>query len=173
MLRDMVVVGAPGVVTKKQVLAWGFWDWGGAAFQAVILTFVFATYITTGVATGGLDGSDEVLQSARDSAAGTLSSTQAWAAVAIALLAPFLGTLGDTGGKRNLFLRAFTLATGITVALMVFVEPSPAFVLVGSILMSVAVVTSELALVFVNSVLPQISTEENRGRISGTAWALG
>src|SRR5699024_12253422 len=36
-----------------------------------------------------------------------------------------------------------------------------------------AVVCSELAGVFVNSVLPDISTPADRGRISGTAWAVG
>lgn len=157
---------------KKNILAFGLWDWGTSAFSSVILTFVFATYITNGVATAGIDG-ESALQAAKDGAAHTLSTTQAIAAVAIALLAPLLGALGDTGGLRNLFLRAFTLATAFIVALMVFVSPDPGNVLFASILIALAVVTSELALVFVNSVLPQISTEANRGRISGTAWALG
>lgn len=156
----------------KRIRAFGLWDWGTSAFSSVILTFVFATYVTNGVATAGIEG-EAALQAARDGAAEVLSTTQAWAAVGIALLAPLLGTLGDTGGHRNLLLRAFTLATALIVALMVFVAPQPQFVLLGSVLIALAVVTSELALVFVNSVLPQISTESNRGRISGTAWALG
>ena len=31
-------------VTRKQVFAWGLWDWGSAAFNAVIVTFVFSVY---------------------------------------------------------------------------------------------------------------------------------
>ncbi|HLS62594.1 MAG TPA: hypothetical protein VK060_04400, partial [Ruania sp.] len=29
------------------VLAWSLWDWGSAAFNAVITTFVFTVYITS------------------------------------------------------------------------------------------------------------------------------
>jgi MFS transporter, UMF1 family len=53
-------VGAPGIglapvslelqdgktVPRRQVLAWATWDWGTAAFNAVITTFVFTVYIT-------------------------------------------------------------------------------------------------------------------------------
>lgn len=164
--------GAPSPELRKQIRAFGLWDWGTSAFSSVILTFVFAAYITSGAATHGVVGADAI-QAAKDNAAAVLSSTQMWAAIAIALLAPLLGTLADTGGWRNALLRVFTLATAVTVGLMVLVEMDPDFVLLGSILIAAAVVTSELALVFVNSVLPQISTEQNRGRISGTAWALG
>ncbi len=31
---------------RGQVLAWGLWDWGSAAYNAVILTFVFSVYLT-------------------------------------------------------------------------------------------------------------------------------
>ncbi|MFD4433416.1 MFS transporter, partial [Nocardia sp. NPDC058497] len=31
---------------RGQVLAWGLWDWGSSAFQAVTLTFVFSVYLT-------------------------------------------------------------------------------------------------------------------------------
>ncbi|MDK7741956.1 MFS transporter [Helcobacillus massiliensis] len=155
-----------------QIRAFGLWDWGISAFSSVILTFVFAAYITTGVATAGIED-PAAAQAATDRASALLSSTQMWAAVAVALLAPLLGSLADTGGHRNTLLRITTLATGVLVALMVTVAMDPAFVLWGCVLIAAAVVTSELALVFVNSVLPQISTEQNRGRISGTAWALG
>ena len=34
-----------GFLTGR-VLAWSFWDWGSAAFNAVIITFVFSVYLT-------------------------------------------------------------------------------------------------------------------------------
>ena len=36
-------------VRRGQVFAWGLWDWGSSAFNAVILTFVFTVYLTDGV----------------------------------------------------------------------------------------------------------------------------
>ncbi|MET0318443.1 MAG: MFS transporter, partial [Rhodococcus fascians] len=44
---DTAVVGV--ATTRKQVFAWGIWDWGSAAFNAVILTFVFSVYLTDAV----------------------------------------------------------------------------------------------------------------------------
>ena len=41
------VVGV--ATTRKQVFAWAMWDWGSAAFNAVILTFVFSVYLTDAV----------------------------------------------------------------------------------------------------------------------------
>ena len=32
---------------KRIVLAWGLWDWGSAAFNAVVTTFVFTVYLTS------------------------------------------------------------------------------------------------------------------------------
>src|SRR5688500_6001493 len=32
---------------KGRILAWGLWDWGSAAFNAVVTTFVFTVYLTS------------------------------------------------------------------------------------------------------------------------------
>src|SRR5699024_8441013 len=73
----------------------------------------------------------------------------------------------------NALLRITTLATVVTVALMPLVALDSDRLVLGAVLIAVAVVFSELAGVFVNSVLPEISTPADRGRISGTAWAVG
>ena len=41
--------GIGTATTRRQVFAWGLWDWGSAAFNAVILTFVFSVYLTDAV----------------------------------------------------------------------------------------------------------------------------
>ena len=41
--------GIGEAATRRQVVAWGLWDWGSAAFNAVILTFVFSVYLTDAV----------------------------------------------------------------------------------------------------------------------------
>ncbi|MFP5365959.1 MAG: MFS transporter, partial [Actinomycetes bacterium] len=33
--------------SKGRVLAWAAWDWGSAAFNAVMTTFVFTVYLTS------------------------------------------------------------------------------------------------------------------------------
>lgn len=143
-----------------------------SAFSSVILTFVFATYVASAVASEGAVG-DEAIKAAQDHGSQVLTTWQSIGAIAIALLAPLLGNLADRGGVRNALLRVTTLATVLVVALMPLVSLDSDDLVLGAALIALAVVFSELAGVFVNSVLPEVSTPENRGRISGTAWAVG
>lgn len=161
-----------GPLNRRAVRSFGVWDWGMSAFSSVILTFVFSTYLTSGVATAGIEG-EAAIERAAAHGSTVLSTAQFWGALALALLAPLLGSLADTGGHRNLFLRIATLGTVGTVALMPLVRPEQSDLALGAILIALALLFSELAGVFVNSVLPQLSSLENRGRVSGTAWALG
>jgi UMF1 family MFS transporter len=157
---------------RRAKVSFALWDGGMSAFSSVILTFVFATYVTNAVATEGAVG-EQALKAAQDHGSQVLTSWQAAGAVAIALLAPLLGNLADSGGARNVLLRVTTLATVATVALMPLIARDPAFLTLGAALIALGVVFSELAGVFVNSVLPEISTPADRGRVSGTAWAVG
>ena len=157
---------------RPPVVPFALWDGGMSAFSSVILTFVFATYVASGVASEGAVG-EEAITAAQAHGSQVLTTWQSIGAVAVALLAPLLGNLADSGGARNALLRITTLATVATVALMPLVRLDSDYLALGAVLIALAVVFSELAGVFVNSVLPEISTPANRGRISGTAWAVG
>lgn len=164
MLRDMVVVGAPGVVTKKQVLAWGFWDWGGAAFQAVILTFVFSVYLTDSV---GADLPGGV------SATSWLGWSLGIAGVLVAVLAPVSGQRSDARGRRKRLLFVLSTATVVCMAALFFVKDDYHYLWLGLILLSVASVLFEVAQVPYTAMLRQVSTPDNLGRVSGFGWAMG
>ncbi|MBB5830479.1 MFS transporter [Brachybacterium aquaticum] len=170
----MTTPSAPQAAARKRppVIPFALWDGGMSAFSSVILTFVFATYVASAVAAEGAVG-DEAIKAAQDHGSQVLTTWQSIGAVAIALLAPLLGNLADRGGARNMLLRVTTIATVVVVALMPLVALDSDYLTLGAVLIALAVVFSELAGVFVNSVLPEISTPENRGRISGTAWAVG
>ena len=77
-------------VSRGRILAWGFWDWGSAAFNAVILTFVFSVYLTDAVG-------DE-----RPEASAALGYAVGIAGLVIALLAPVIGQQADSAGRRKL-----------------------------------------------------------------------
>ena len=72
--------------TRRQVIAWSLWDWGSAAFNAVIITFVFAVYLVDGV---GDDLEGPI------SAATWLAWSVAAGSVVIAVLAPVTGRRSD------------------------------------------------------------------------------
>lgn len=151
----------PTPATPRQLLAWAFYDWASSPFSAVIITFVFATYVTTAVAP------DEI------------AGTAAWsrmtvlAALIIAAASPVLGAVADAGGRRKPWLVAFTLASAAATSLLWFVRPEESYLFLALALVLVASVTSEIGQAFYNAMLPDLARGEEIGRWSGWGWGLG
>ncbi|BBE24047.1 MFS transporter [Arthrobacter sp. MN05-02] len=150
-----------GRIFSKPVLAWASWDWGSAAFNAVMTTFVFTVYLTSD-AFGGEERASQVL-----------GWGLAVAGLLIALLAPVTGQRSDSGGRRRLWLGVNTLIVVVLTALCFFVFPSPGMLVVGVALIAAANIFFEFAGVNYNAMLTQISTPATIGRISGFGWAMG
>ena len=146
---------------SKEVLAWSFWDWGAAAINAVMLTFVFSVYLTS--ASFGNPASN----------ASALSTGMAITGVIIALVAPVLGSRADAGGRRKLWLGIHTAVIVLACAACFFVKPAPEFLPLGIVLLCIATLGSELASVNYFAMLPQISTKATMGRVSGIGWSFG
>ena len=149
------------VSQKGRILAWAAWDWGSAAFNAVMTTFVFTVYLTSN-AFGG-----------EDRASAVLGGALAIAGAAVALLAPVTGQRSDTGGRRKLWLGVNTGAVALLTALCFFVFPRPEFLLLGVTLIALGNVFFEFAGVNYNAMLAQISTPRNIGKVSGFGWGMG
>lgn len=153
-------------MTRGQVFSWAIWDWGSAAFNAVIVTFVFSVYLTDSVG-ADLDGPF--------SAATWLSIAIALAGLVIAVTAPVMGQRADRGGRRRRSLAIWTYLTVALTALMVLVDsdaPYPWF-FVGLLLLALGSITFEFAEVSYFAMLRQVSTPATVGRVSGFGWAMG
>lgn len=145
----------------KQVWAWASWDWGSAAFNAVMTTFVFTVYLTS-----SLFGNE-------DQNSAVLGAGISIAGVLIALLAPVIGQRSDSSGRRRFWLGVNTFLIAALTALCFFVYPSPNFLLMGVILIAAGNVFSEFASVNYNAMLTQISTPKTIGQVSGFGWGMG
>ncbi|MET0843500.1 MAG: MFS transporter [Mycetocola sp.] len=152
---------APAKISPKRVLAWGLWDWGSAAFNAVVTTFVFTVYLT----------SDEFGEEAVVSA--QLGWALAAAGVLVLLFAPVTGQRSDSAGRRKLWLGVNTYIVVALTACMFFVAPSPDFLWLGLLLVAAGNVFFEFANVNYNAMLAQVSTPKTIGRVSGIGWGLG
>lgn len=150
-----------GRIFSRPVLAWASWDWGSAAFNAVMTTFVFTVYLTS-EAFGG---------EARTSQA--LAWGLAAAGLLIALLAPVTGQRSDSGGRRKRWLGINTLLVVVLTGLCFFVFPSTDMLVLGVALIAAANIFFEFAGVNYNAMLTQISTPSTIGRVSGFGWAMG
>ncbi|PPG43581.1 MULTISPECIES: MFS transporter [unclassified Rathayibacter] len=144
------------------VLAWGLWDWGGSAFNAVVTTFVFTVYLTT----DGLFGTSSGVSAA-------LGWSLAAAGVVVAVIAPITGRRADLGGHRRLWLGIHSAVVVLCILLMFLVRPDPALLWLGLGLLAVGTVFFEFASVNYNAMLLQVSTRATIGRVSGFGWGMG
>ncbi|MCB4208463.1 MFS transporter [Arthrobacter sp. UM1] len=148
-------------VPRRRVLAWGAWDWGSSAFNAVMTTFVFTVWLVS-PQFGDPDRSSAVLGWALGASG-----------LVLALLAPVLGQRSDAGGRRKLWLVATTLVVVALCAAGAFVRPAPEYLLLGVGLIAAATLFFELASVNYNAMLADVSTPATAGKVSGFGWSLG
>ncbi|MGX1703628.1 MFS transporter [Microbacterium sp. NPDC055357] len=173
-------IGAADATRKRGVLAWALWDWGSAAFNAVVTTFVFSTYLASTLfvdqsvldAAGG-DAKDPALVRALADNASLVGIALMIAGILIAALAPVMGQRSDGTGRRKLWLGVNTMLVVAAMAAMFFVEGSPAFLVLGATLLAIGNVFFEFAGVNYNAMLVQVSTKQNMGRVSGFGWGMG
>lgn len=150
---------------KKTVIAWALWDMGSAAFNAVLITFVFSVYLTDSVGTT-IDSSF--------SPTTWLGFAIGVGGVLIALIAPVVGQRSDARGTRRRSVRRWTVITFLIMLALFFIRnDDPMYFWIGISLLALGSVTYELAEVSYFAMLNQVSTEENVGRVSGFGWALG
>ena len=172
-------------IPRGWVVSWALWDWGGAAFNAVITTFVFTVYLV------GAEFVSPALVAARNNEAdihgpahaavtaaeAPLSSGLGWglgiAGILVALLAPVLGRRTDGTGRRKLWLGINTIVVVVAMALMFFVIGAPAYFVLGVSLVAIGTVFYEIASVNYNAMLAQVSTPATVGRVSGIGWGAG
>lgn len=149
---------------RGHVVAWGFWDWGSSAFNAVILTFVFSVYLTDKV---GDDLPGGISPSA------WLGWALGLAGLVVAVTAPVSGQRFDASAKRK---RSLAVLTGLCIAsmtLMFFVHDDYHYLWLGLMLLGFGSAFFELASVPYNAMLRQVSTSAMVGRVSGFGWAMG
>jgi len=158
---------APGRrgVRRRVVVAWGLYDWGSAAYNAVITSFVFGPYVVRGVVgdarPGGLTANT------------WLGISGFVAGLLVALIAPVTGQRSDSGGHRRRNLGIWTALVIATMLGLFTVKNDPAYLGVALVLLAAGAVFQEFAGVSYNAMLPQVSTPATVGRVSGFGWSMG
>jgi UMF1 family MFS transporter len=147
------------MVRRREIFSWSLYDFANSAFTTLIVTFIFSRYFAEVVASDPLRGA--VLWTRAVNAS----------AVIVALAMPVLGAMADYSGRKKLFLGLITAESVAFTALLFFAGPGQAGI--AAVLFIAANVGFEGAQVFYNGFLPELSTRETIGRVSGNAWGLG
>ena len=150
---------------RLTVAAWAIWDWGSAAFNAVLVTFIFSVYLT--------DSVGQQIES-QFTPAQWLSWSMAVAGLVIFAVTPIMGQRSDRLGTRRRALGFWSLLTFLVMASLFFIRnDAPLYFWLGLAGLAVGSVTIQFAEVNYFAQLNQVATEDNVGRVSGLGWSAG
>src|SRR5690625_147190 len=139
-------------VTRLSVVGWVLYDFANTIFSMNIVSLYFTLWVVNVM--GGTDGHYGIANGA--------------SMAVILILSPLLGALTDQTPRRMPFLIVATIicvgftailgSVGLTTSLIAF---------------ALANIGYQAGLQFYDALLPEVSTEENRGRISGIGIGVG
>lgn len=157
---------------KRCIRGWWAFDWASQPYFTLGLTFVFGPYFAATAADYYLaTGLDE--QAADAQAQSLWSLGQTITGVFIAICAPVLGAMADNTGKRMPWVVAFSLFYIIGAASLWFLTPDGSFLVGALVAFGIGLIGAEFTTVFTNSLLPELGSKEEIGRISGSGFAWG
>ncbi len=150
----------------ETIRGWAFFDWANSAYALVITVAIFPGYFGAmtpdRIPIGGTTISNSTLY----------SWCLSLAYLVIALVSPLLSGIADFGGRRKMFLRFFTLLGSLACISLLFFN-SPEKMWVGVIGFILATIGFAGGIVFYNSYLPQIATEDQYDKVSAKGFTYG
>jgi UMF1 family MFS transporter len=158
---------------KKEIRGWAMYDWANSAFSTTVGTVFLGPYLASLAATAAqanTDGMARVLgiPIAPDSFLPYCVSLSVFLQV---IFLPILGAIADYSHLRKKMMQLFaTLGAIATIGLFFVTEP---LWWLGGLLFMFANLTFGAAMVFYNSYLPDIASEDQRDRVSSYGWAMG
>ncbi len=151
---------------KRTINGWAFFDWANSVYSLVISTAVFPIYFIAVapdfIKVFGVDYNSSSFYNFVVAAAFLL----------LALLSPILSGIADAGGKRMKFLKMFTIMGAVGCAGLFFFK-SETFLWLGVVAFAMGTIGYAGSLVFYNSYLPQIASEDQYDKVSARGYAFG
>lgn len=145
-------------VKPREIFGWAMFDFANSSYTTVVITVAFAVFFTSTVAAAGRA---DFLWGIGLSISNGL----------VLLLSPVIGAIADDSGRKKRFLFASYLACVAGTAMLALVGPGDVALALG--LLVVSNVAFSFGENLAGAFLPEISTPQTIGRISGLGWGLG
>jgi UMF1 family MFS transporter len=163
----------------REQKSWYWYDWANSAFYTTVLTVLFAPYMITvaGRAAGCGKDPDDTCTKTVDVlglhlAAGSLPFyLTSFATIASAFVLPVVGAMVDRSGRKKWHMAGFAWS-GAAVASLLFFMHGESWQL-AAVVIVVSSILAGCSLVSYSAILCDISTEEERDRVSSRGWAFG
>lgn len=164
---------------RREQKAWNWYDWANSAYYTTVLAVLFAPYMITvaGRAAGCGNSADETCSKTVNVlglhlAAGSLPSyLTSFATIVSAFLLPVVGAIADRSSRKKWHMGVFAWAGAFVAALLFFLSGD--HWQLGAVAVVVSSILGGCSLVSYYAILVDISTEDERDRVSSSAWAWG
>ncbi|CAN5500784.1 MFS transporter [soil metagenome] len=165
----------------REQKAWNWYDWANSAYFTTVLSVLFAPYMATvaGRAAGCPDPVDDI-EGCRQTLSllglavspGSLPFyLTSFATIASAFVLPVVGAMVDRSPRKKVHMAGFAWA-GAAAASLLFLMRDDQWQ-VGAIAVVLSSVLAGCSLVSYSAILVDISTEDERDRVSSRGWAFG
>ena len=151
---------------KRVIRGWSFFDWANSAYALVISTAVFPPFFSA-TAPENMTLFGHSLKSTA-----LYSFSIAFAFLLNAIMTPFLSGLADYSGRRLFFLKFFTIL-GSLACMSLFFFDGPGTAWIGLVSFILGTIGFGACVVFYNSYLPDIVTEDKLDTVSAQGYAYG
>jgi MFS transporter, UMF1 family len=163
----------PLINDKREIFGWAMYDWANSAFSTTVVTVFLGPYLASLASTAAKAYPDGMAR-----LAGIPIAPDSFFPYCISLsvvlqvfFLPILGAIADYSHRRKQMMQLFaTIGAGTTI-LMFFLSEQIWWM--GGLLFLIANLAFGAAMVFYNSYLPDIASEDQRDRVSSFGWAMG
>ncbi|MEP1962803.1 MFS transporter [Tateyamaria sp.] len=157
---------------KKRIWGWFFFDWASQPYHTVLLTFIFGPFFVSLASENFMSQGIET-ELAKANAQAMWSFTLTITGLIIGFGAPLLGAMADTGGRKIPWVIGFSLMLVAGASGLWFTAPDGSNIVWMLCAFAFGFIGAEYALIFINAQLPTLGTEEEIGKISGSAFSFG
>ncbi|MDB5222771.1 MAG: transporter permease [Chitinophagaceae bacterium] len=155
---------------KKVITGWAMYDWANSVYNLVITTTFFPVYYTEMTKEAPFNGYVHFLGRTYVNTA-LYNYALAFTYLLVAFTLPILSSIADYKGNKKRFMQFFCTLGAVACSGLYFFRPE--YFSVGIICMMVAAYGFYSSLVFYNSYLPEIASEEDRDKVSAKGFSYG
>jgi MFS transporter, UMF1 family len=155
---------------RKTIRAWAMYDWSNSVYSLVIASAIFPAYYNSATTTEFGSKIRVFGFEIENTAAYSINLGLAFGI--IALVSPLLSSISDYYSNQKRFMQFFCYLGAIGCSSLYFFD-GPEMVHFGLAFMMLATIGYSGSIVFYNSYLPAIATEDQQDKVSARGYAFG
>ena len=159
-------------MNRKRIWGWWFFDWACQPYHTLLVTFIFSIYYAE-------VAKRSYIAQGMDAAQAGAAAQSLWGyglaigGVVIAVLAPILGAVADTTGRRLPWIWFFSGLIVVGAAGLGGLTPTDPRLIQAVAIFGIGLIGVEFATIFTNAMLPGLAPRSEIGRLSGSGFAFG